>query len=178
MIQSDETGTSAKQRSMCYRGFADAFRGSGTPGDNQASPQSEIGLGAFIAAFDPAVSNVACSLHESSYIKRAQSDLFMELLRWYDYFGLRRSPDAQLPDHVSVELEFMHFLTFQEHENLHDTEIVLAMRRAQKDFLSRHLMPLASAIQEACQSDDEGCVGLVADLPDFLTEDLRLLNAD
>ena len=167
------------QRSMFYRGFADAFRGAiGTHDDNLVSPQSDIRLDAFVAAFDPAVSNVACSLHESSYTKRAQSDLFMELLRWYDYFGLRRSADAQLPDHVSVELEFMHFLTFQEQENRRDNEIVLTMRRAQKDFLDRHLMPLASGIHDACQSDDQGCVSLVADLSEFVTENLRLLNAD
>ena len=152
---------------MCYRGFADAFRGA-----------QDIRQEAFMAAFDPAVSSVACSLHESSYTKRTQSDLFMELLRWYDYFGLRRSADAQLPDHVSVELEFMHFLTFQEHENRRENELVLTMRRAQKDFLNRHLMPLARAIRDACQSNDEGCVSLVADLPEFLMEDLRLLSAD
>jgi nitrate reductase assembly molybdenum cofactor insertion protein NarJ len=31
------------------------------------------------------------------------------LVRFYGHFGLAREERAELPDHVTVELEFMHF---------------------------------------------------------------------
>jgi DMSO reductase family type II enzyme chaperone len=61
-----------------------------------------------------------------------------ELVRFYNYFGLRIAP-GRMPDHVTVELEFMHYLAHQEaqaRETGGDTESYL---RAQRDFLERHL---------------------------------------
>ncbi len=59
-----------------------------------------------------------------------------ELVRFYDYFGLRTLP-GDLPDHLCAELEFMHYLAFRETETSG-----LAKRSyglAQRDFLERHL---------------------------------------
>jgi DMSO reductase family type II enzyme chaperone len=70
-----------------------------------------------------------------------------ELVRFYNYFGLRITPGL-MPDHVTVELEFMHYLAHQEaqaRETGGDKESYL---RAQRDFLERHLhgwWPLAVA---------------------------------
>jgi len=176
-----ETAIPALERSVIYRGFADAFRdpagGAGILDEGLVRPPGPHAQEAFTAAFDPAVSGAACSLHESSYIKRAQSDLFIELVRWYDHFSLRRRDTAELPDHVSVELEFMHFLTFQEHENRSDEAAIADLRRAQKDFLERHLVPFAGAIQQTCPSNNDRCADLVAALPQFLADEMAVLNA-
>ena len=70
-----------------------------------------------------------------------------ELVRFYNYFGLRITPGL-MPDHVTVELEFMHYLAHQEAQARQaggDRESYL---RAQRDFLERHLnnwWPLAVA---------------------------------
>ena len=159
----------ADERSRHYRSFAAAFRG---------DPLTSWGIDqeAYTQAFDPAVSRTACSLHESSHTARSQNDLFIELLKWYEHFGLTRSDTAPLPDHISVELEFMHFLTFQEHENRDTAEAVTSLQAAQKDFLTRHLIPLATAIRHACKSNDPACQDLVKTLPVFLAEELDLLN--
>ena len=61
-----------------------------------------------------------------------------ELVRFYNYFGLRITPGL-MPDHVTVELEFMHYLAHQEalaRQAGGDRESYL---RAQRDFLERHL---------------------------------------
>lgn len=67
-----------------------------------------------------------------------EQQLWEELLRFYRYFGLDFSTDGarERPDHLQVELEFMHYLSFleagagDEHPGL---------RRGQQDFLERHL---------------------------------------
>src|SRR4030065_69651 len=38
-----------------------------------------------------------------------------ELVRFYDFFGLGLAPGT-MPDHLTAELDFMHFLTFREAE--------------------------------------------------------------
>lgn len=61
-----------------------------------------------------------------------------ELVRFYNYFGLRPA-GGLMPDHVTVELEFMRQLTQQEAKARQaggETESFLV---AQRDFLGRHL---------------------------------------
>lgn len=61
-----------------------------------------------------------------------------ELLRFYHFFGLRQSP-GHMPDHLTVELEFMHFLALSEAE-APEPRWAHPFRRAQRDFLRRHLL--------------------------------------
>ncbi|HEU4759461.1 MAG TPA: molecular chaperone TorD family protein [Dehalococcoidia bacterium] len=70
-----------------------------------------------------------------------------ELVRFYSFFGLSLSPGL-MPDHVTVELEFMHFLSFQEIEAKQTGEDQASYLRAQRDFLQRQMAswwPLLSA---------------------------------
>jgi DMSO reductase family type II enzyme chaperone len=70
-----------------------------------------------------------------------------ELVRFYNYFGLRITPGL-MPDHVTVELEFMHYLTHQEAQARQTGGDRESYLRAQRDFLERHLngwWPLAVA---------------------------------
>ena len=61
-----------------------------------------------------------------------------ELIRFYNYFGLSMAA-GQLPDHITVELEFMHYLTFKEAAARRQDREQDSYQRAQKDFLDRHL---------------------------------------
>ena len=89
-----------------------------------------------------------CSLYEGSHVSWGRTGIFEELLRFYDFFGLELSPSArELPNHLTVELEFMHYLTFLELE----AEDPSSYQQAQKDFLERHLCqwvpPLRTGIE-------------------------------
>src|SRR3972149_5997703 len=61
-----------------------------------------------------------------------------ELVRFYNYFGLRTTP-GRMPDHVTAELEFMHYLAHQEAEARQAAGDRESYLRAQRDFLERHL---------------------------------------
>jgi DMSO reductase family type II enzyme chaperone len=63
-----------------------------------------------------------------------------EVTRFYNHFGLSLGGESrELPDHITTELEFMHFLTFQEVSALQRDKDRGPYLRAQRDFLQRHL---------------------------------------
>lgn len=69
-----------------------------------------------------------------------------EVVRFYDYFGYRLSESmAWAPDHLSVLLEFMHFLTYRQAAtaSVEDAESLIL---AQRDFLERHLLDWLPAV--------------------------------
>ncbi len=73
-----------------------------------------------------------------------------ELVRFYNYFGLKTAPSL-MPDHVTVELEYMHYLAHEEAQARQEEGETESLLRAQKDFLERHLCkwwPLALAAAE------------------------------
>ena len=159
----------AGERSRHYRSFAAAFRG---------DPLASWGIDqdAYTQAFDPAVSRTASSVHESSHTARSQNDLFIELLKWYEHFGLTRSDTAPLPDHISVELEFMHFLTFQEHANASDAQAVQTLHTAQADFINRHLVPVVGDIISKTEVNTPRYRKLPRSLMAFLEDELGALR--
>ncbi len=62
-----------------------------------------------------------------------------EVVRFYEYFGLRASPEDPRPaDNLSTELEFMKYLTFKEAVT-QSPRLQGSFRRAQNDFLERQL---------------------------------------
>lgn len=62
-----------------------------------------------------------------------------EVVRFYDYFGyVLDEKFSWQPDHLSVQLEFMHYLCYREAEAPNDTD-ALSFQLAQADFSSRHL---------------------------------------
>jgi DMSO reductase family type II enzyme chaperone len=136
-----DEGSDALGLGSLYAGLAATFR---YPAPGQAHV---LNATEYLRAFDPAVSPTAVSLRESSYVDGEGSSVLEELVRFYEFFGLRRRPDALLPDHLSVELEFMHFLSTLEStgEPGRDTA---SLRRAQRDFLDRHLSRLIDAVGE------------------------------
>jgi len=62
-----------------------------------------------------------------------------EVARFYEHFGYRLGDDyAWRPDHLSVLLEFMHFLSWHESQS-GDAALIAGLRSAQRDFCQRHL---------------------------------------
>jgi DMSO reductase family type II enzyme chaperone len=97
-----------------------------------------------------------------------------DIVRFYDYFGYGLDEKfAWAPDHLSVELEFMHFLTYKEAEEVGDD--VLSFQLAQLDFSERHLVnwvsELASTVVE--QQPDALYGKLLVALSEFLVRDFE-----
>ncbi len=136
----DETGA-------LFAGFASAFR---YPEDGNGW----LSCSEFLEAFDKGTSDTAVSLNESAYVNVEASTVFEELVRFYEHFGLRRQKGAELPDHLSVQLEFLHFLYELNHAGASRGEDTQAVIRAQRDFIDRHLRRLLSGMQDAWTAKD------------------------
>ena len=168
------------ERSAVYGAFAAAFRsaagGADVLDEALVPPPPADAERAFMLAFDPAVSKQAVSLHASTHINREQTDLYQELIRWYDHFGLKRRDGGELPDHLSVMLEFVQFLTFQEDANVADPAAVSTLHKAQADFISRHLMAVVQEIIAQLDVDTPRYRQLPGALLAFLEDELEELT--
>ncbi len=96
-----------------------------------------------------------------------------DIVRFYDYFGYRLDERfAWAPDHLSVELEFMHFLCFNEASDASDP---LSWQLAQADFAGRHLHnwteQLAATVAQLASGSFYSRV--LAALQDFVARDLE-----
>jgi putative dimethyl sulfoxide reductase chaperone len=92
----------------------------------------------FMRLFEVGVGAPNCPLNESQYIG-GPATIFEELVRFYNFFDLSAAEARELPDHLRIELDFMHFLTFKEAERLHSGMDAGSFVRAERDFLQRHL---------------------------------------
>ncbi len=93
------------------------------------------------------VGNPAVSFHERAYTRAVANELFEELFRFYEHFGLdlKNSDNVHWPDSLLVELDFMQYLSHLESIAVRQ-EDVLSLQRGQYDFLDRHLVPLVKGI--------------------------------
>ncbi|MEM7425899.1 MAG: molecular chaperone TorD family protein [Pseudomonadota bacterium] len=171
---------SALERSLCYRGFAEAFRsprGGTQILSEEVIPAPSVDANTeFLEAFEPSVSKSACSLYASAHSGREQMALYEELIRWYDHFGLQRKARAELPDHVSVLLEFLHFLAHREHVCFEAGEDVSSLLKAQREFLEKYLLPLSASIAGATLNAPERYRVLASELNSFVQQRFVKLN--
>ncbi|MCP4089441.1 MAG: hypothetical protein GY746_06570 [Gammaproteobacteria bacterium] len=99
-----------------------------------------------------------------------------DIVRFYEYFGYGLEDNfAWSPDHLSIELEFMHFLCFQEAEMSINDGDALSFQLAQKDFSERHLVNWVSGLAEKIieQQPDSLYGRLVAAMSEFLVKDFE-----
>jgi DMSO reductase family type II enzyme chaperone len=92
---------------------------------------------AYVSTFEVGVGRPYCPLYEGSH-RSGRMKLMEELVRFYEHFGLITRPGDH-PDHLCAELEFMHYLAFKDAAALAHLDPVPDLRRAQRDFLDRHL---------------------------------------
>ncbi len=98
----------------------------------------------FVLTFDTGSPLPPCPAYEGMYIE-PRTAVLLEISEFYRHFGLRMSQKVgkrEFPDHISAELEFLHFLTFKEAQAImnDDAEFLKGYLLAQKDFLERHLL--------------------------------------
>ena len=129
--------------------------------------------------FDAGASGPPCPLYGGLYggdrMKKME-----EVVRFYNHFGLTLSgEERELPDHLATQLEFMHYLTYREVEALHAGSDAGPYRRAQRDFVARHLgmwVPKLCERLEKHQANDF-FVSFFKLLADFLAWEARQLKA-
>jgi DMSO reductase family type II enzyme chaperone len=93
----------------------------------------------YVRLFDVGVPRPPCPLFGGLYLGSRRA-VMEEVTRFYHHFGLSLGGESrELPDHITTELEFMHFLTFQEVSALQRGKDRGPYLRAQRDFLQRHL---------------------------------------
>lgn len=61
-----------------------------------------------------------------------------EVVRFYEYYGLKTGEEARPMDHLVTQIDFMQFLTYKEAASASD-RLRSSFRRAQLDFLDRQL---------------------------------------
>ena len=93
----------------------------------------------YIASFEVGAAGPPCPLYAGVYLG-GRNQVWEELIRFYNLFGLHLSPENRdLPDHISTELEFMHFLAWKELAS-DSPKAAASMRTAQRDFIERQLL--------------------------------------
>lgn len=88
--------------------------------------------------------------------RRVMGDSTMEVIKMYEEQGLSIDKEFRnLPDHITVELEFMYYLIFREIEALEKTDMAAALNfiKIQELFLNRFLRQW---IQPFCNKMREG----------------------
>ncbi len=104
--------------------------------------------------FDVGASGPPCPLYGGLYAG-ARMKTMEETVRFYNHFGLTLSDDPrEMPDHITTELEFLHFLAFREAEALHGGEDAGPFRRAQRDFAARHPGRWVPQLRERLDAQD------------------------
>jgi len=88
--------------------------------------------------FDVGTGGPPCPLYGGLY-NGARMQAMEECVRFYNHFGLTLAEaPRELPDHISTQLEFLHFLAFREAEAWRDGRDPGPWQRAGRDFLERH----------------------------------------
>ena len=94
-----------------------------------------------------------------------------DLVRFYDYFGYQLDEEFQWQmDHLSIELEFMHFLIIGELRSDNDE---LSFQLGQVDFQEKHLINWVPLLSKKLSTLDESDIytKIVIELEDFLLKD-------
>lgn len=102
----------------------------------------------YIRLFDVGAAGPPCPLYGGVYLGDRMK-VMEEATRFYNFFHLKLSPDIrELPDHITTELEFLHYLTFREAEARQLGNDPSSLMRAERDFLARHLCRWVPRLKE------------------------------
>jgi len=111
-----------------------------------------------------------------------QTQCLADIAGFYRAFGLEIALDAnERPDHIGIELEFMHFLACQEAHALKEDglEEVTLVRQAQRDFLTEHLACWAPYFLKHIEEESVGLnLGVVQVTQDFLQDECSRLKVE
>ncbi len=152
------------------------FKGIPSPSLPQGEFESE-----YINSFDIGFGlSLPSPLYESAYREDTSSrDITEELLRFYEHFNVKLSDkEKDYPDHLVVELEFMAFLAKKEADGAQRGNDPRPYRRAQADFLERHLDKWIRKLDEKIQKtiEEPFYQGASSFLGEFLLNHLSYLR--
>jgi len=107
----------------------------------------------------------------------------VDLLRFYHYFGLRLTDDASqklYPDHIVCQLEMLSHLCELESRANGQDELALGYRRAQRDFIGRHIKPWWPSVVQALDRlrTEDQAVGWYAAVAEFTQRGVEIHFAD
>lgn len=131
----------------------------------------------YVSTFEVGTGRPFCPLYEGSH-RSGRMKVMEDLVRFYEYFGLKTQPGDH-PDHLCAELEFMHYMAFKEAAALAHSDPVADARRAQRDFLDRHLcrwLPRIYSRLEAAQDLPSFYLSVARLAGDFCRLDLKWLR--
>ncbi|HSP98900.1 MAG TPA: molecular chaperone TorD family protein [Candidatus Dormibacteraeota bacterium] len=101
----------------------------------------------YIRLFDLGPAGPPCPLYGGLYGGRDRMKVMEDATRFYNFFHLRLSSERrELPDHITTELEFLHYLTFREAQVCEAGGHAGSLWRAERDFLARHLCKWVPAL--------------------------------
>jgi DMSO reductase family type II enzyme chaperone len=132
-------------------------------------------VGEYVDVFGHSVSG-ECPQYETAYDQAhvfQQSHTLADLNGFYGAFGVVANPEIkERPDHISIELEFMHLLTLKEayaQLNDHGQVKVDLCVEGQRTFLTDHLAPwIRSFVKRVSRKAGDGSVyGVLAHLLDL-----------
>lgn len=95
----------------------------------------------YLAAFEVGRDSAPIPLFEGMHRPDTGRDgVLQDLLRFYEYFDIKLSTaEREYPDHLATELEFLAWMCMQEEATQHEGSDAEPLRRAQRDFISRHI---------------------------------------
>ena len=96
----------------------------------------------YIRLFEAGPGNPPCPLVEGIHMDKedGRRTIFKDLILFYNHFGLSYAEGngEDQPDHITYELEFLHYLAFLELRALQKNMSPAPLQQAQFDFLTRH----------------------------------------
>ena len=103
----------------------------------------------FVRLFESGPGGPPCALVEGAW-REDRKVVLKELILFYNHFGLSYAEGAQdeRPDHLCLEMEFLHYLTFKEVHALQTGADPSSYRRAERDFLERHPLGWLGQVSE------------------------------
>jgi DMSO reductase family type II enzyme chaperone len=139
----------------------------------------------FTRTFDAGAPVPPCPPYEGHYCEKPRSVVLLEVSEFYNCFGLSMSQEngkREFPDHISAELEFLHFLAYN--ETIAKGDELSGYLLAQKDFLERHLMQWVPGFRNKLQNSPfyfqlaEIMLLFITCEFELLTTDLQKLNSE
>lgn len=140
----------------------------------------------FTRTFDVGAPEPPCPPYEGAHRPGVEKTaILLAISEFYKHFGLKMDPTEgkrELPDHLSAELEFLHFLTFKEAQARKEEteELLKGYLTAQRDFLQRHPVGWLPMFYEKLKKSDvmPFYVQLAKITADIVRCDLEWLNAE
>ena len=143
----------------------------------------------YISMFVCGVPQVLCPPYSSLYSSADDDKRLTEIHKvnaFYEEYGMMIAPDFKdLPDHASVEFEFLHYLAYEEElaRSLGRNDRVEFFQKAALRFLDRHVLKLIdgmAAVAATVKPKNLGCqiIDIVGDIVRFDHESLVTIKRE